>query len=628
MLAGAEDAEVVAALRKRAEDLGEGGTRDRTAAVDLWGTLARAVPSLSGDAGDAITAICDELAPSDGLGAVDVLSAAASELVQLPRPSAARKRTQEALAWLIEALADPDALSDGDQAHLGRELAGTLARLTQAVADTGATRKALDDIVRLLKSLPEGLRVGVLGDVISERAQTLAEAGQARRAEKARKASADAKEEKNAARRAQYREARPKQGKKPGQVRRTPATRRAHAHRTSAGLLPAGDDPPPDHARLLQEADEQLGAGNRLWSRELLEAALRCSPASSSQSSAPEDWTVGLSQALGTAGEFSAAEALAERLPCMPDRVRHLAALSLGCSLGEQGDVGGHYAREAARQMPDCADPGLANVVAQALACAGDGPAALATAMGRTAAERRQVLTAVAAGLARHCPEEAARIAEPLAEALMRRIDTGSPFRVIPELAALLLAYPDIRHPGPGLHKALRLASFRMADASQPWHAPSMAVLTLLERLDCLPEENTHVVASLTDRWQRSLQPGEVPCAEIALLFAAEGDTDALWRHVEAARTPDGRAAVLCAAAAHLAGAPIALATDSWADDRVARTCLALARTSGDGSPPAEATARRLVRRLLGTDAWARTIPLLPQLAPGALAHLKAIAGM
>ncbi|MEU6071385.1 hypothetical protein ABZ864_44855 [Streptomyces sp. NPDC047082] len=641
LLVTAGDADGVAALRERAETLGEGGTRERAAAVDLWGALARAMPSLSINAGDRIMAICEELGPSDGLDAVDVLARAASALAGLParRQRVAQEKTRSALARMTEALADLGALSEDDQAHLGRELAGTLARLARAVDDTVPTSNALKDIGRLLKSLPERLRVGVLGDVISERALSLTEAGEERRAQEAKAASVTARQEKNAVRRSKDAQRKvlaasrrndtktrtePLETQRQGQP--APVTRRAHRHRPSTGLRPPGDGPQHDHVRLLHEADDQLGAGDLLRSRELLETALRRSPIPSPHPPAPEDWTVGLSQALGLAGEFSTAEALAAHLSGTRDRVLHLAALSLGCSLGGHTDAGGRYAHQAARLTAGNADPGLTNVVAQSLAHAGDAPAASATAAGRTATEKRQALTAVAAGLSRHCPEEAARIAEPLTEALIRRIDSGSPLRTLPELAALLLAYPDIRQPDPRLHEALRLASLRLSDTPPPWHTPSMTVLTLLKRLGCLPEGNSHIAAGMTNRWQRSLQPGEEFCAELTLLSAVDGDTTALRRHAEAARTPDGRATALYAAAAYLAGTPVTLATDSRAGDRVVRTCLALARTPGDGSPPAEATARRIVRSLLRTDAWTHTISLLPQLAPSALGHLSLIA--
>ncbi|MEU3521635.1 hypothetical protein ABZ770_41465 [Streptomyces sp. NPDC006654] len=619
LLVTANDADGVTALRERAENLSEGGTRDRAAAVDLWGALAQAIPSLSSDAGDHIMAICEELDPSDGLGAVDVLARAGSALARLPtrRHRRAQEKTRAALAGMTEALADPNALSEDDQAHLGRELAGTLARLAQAVDDTMPTRNALDDIDRLLKALPGRLRVGVLGDGIPERALFVTEAGEERRAQEAKDASAAAREEKNAVRRN-------KDAERKGQP--APVTRRTHKHRPSTGLRPPGDGPQTDHVLLLQEADDQLGAGDSLRSRELLETALRRSPVPSSHPPAREDWTVHLSQALGFTGEFGTAEVLAADLPDARDRVLHLAALSLGCSLGGHADEAGRYAREAARLTAGNTDPGLTNVVAQALAHAGDASAASATATGRTAAEKRQALTAVAAGLTRHCPEESARIAEPLTEALIRRIDSGSPLRTLPGLAALLLAYPDIRQPDPRLQEALWHASLRLSDTPPPWDSSSMIVLTLLKRLGCLPEGHSHVIAGMTERWLRSLQPGEEPCAELALLCAMDGDTTALWHHAKAARTPDGQALALYACAVYLSGAPVTLATDSPAADRLVRTCLALARACGDGSPPNEATARRLVCSLLRADAWTHTIALLPQLAPDALRHLSLIA--
>ncbi|MEU8976161.1 hypothetical protein AB0D11_44540 [Streptomyces monashensis] len=625
LLATANDADGAIALYERAETLSEGAIGDRAAAVDLWAALARALPSLSSDAGDHIVAICDELGPSDGLEATDVLARAASALSRLParRQRVAQEKARAALAQISQALADPDALSENDQAYLRRELTGTLARLVQAVDDDAMppTRNAIKDIGRLLESLPEKLRTGVLGDVIPERALLLAEAGEERQQQEAEAAAASARDEKNAVRRNKYAE---QKQKEPGGAQRQ--DRPAPRHRLSTGLHPSGDGPQQDQVRLLHEADDQLGTGNLLRSRELLETALRGSPTPSPHPPAPEDWTVGLSQALGFAGEFNTAEALVAYLPSTLDRALHLAALSLGCSLSGHTDAGGRYAHEAVRLTADNADPGLTNVVAQALAHAGDASAASATATGRTAAAKRQALTAVAAGLTRHCPEEAARIAEPLTEDLIRRIDSGSPLRTLPELGALLLAYPDIRQPDPRLHEAFRLASLRLSDTPPPWHTPSMAVLTLLERLACLPEETSHVVTGITDRWQLSLQPGEGPCPELALLSAIDGDTTALWRRAEAAPTPDGRATALYAAAAYLAGSPVTLATDSRASDRVVRTCLALTWTSEDGNPPAEETARLLVHSLLRTNAWTHTIPLLPQLAPGALRHLSLIA--
>ncbi|MEU7184557.1 hypothetical protein [Streptomyces sp. NPDC045369] len=642
LLIATGDEGVVMALCERAETLGAGSTRGRAAAVDLWGALARAMPALSSDAGDRVIAICGDLDASDGLGAVDVMASAGSALGRLPRRrhAAARAAAQKALAQFIGALAEPDVLSDDDQAYLCRELSGTLVRLAQAMDDAGRTRNALDDIGRLLQSLPEQLRVGVLGDAIAERARSVVEAGEERRTQEDREASITAKKQRNMERRKKDEERkelnvwRNKDGgtrSEPRNKQRTvlpaPAISPTRRHRPSTGLRSSGDGQCRDHLVSLQEADGQLGAGNLLGSRELLETALRHSPVSSSRPPVPENWTTSLCQALGTAGEFDAAEALAECLSGTPDRVLHLSALSLGCSLGGHREEGDRYAHEAARLVSDDPGPGVANVVAQALAYAGDGPMAIVMPTGRNSTEKRQARAAVAAGLMSHCPEEAVRIAKSHTEALRRRIDVGSPLRVLPELAALLLAYPDIRQPDPRLHEAIRLAALRVTDTPPPWHASTMTVLSLLERFGCLPEGNSDLVAGLTSRWQHSLQPGEEPRTELALLSAVEGDTTALWRHADAARTREERVAALCAAATYLAGAPVALTTDSRADDRVIRTCLALARRCDDSSPSAQATARRIVRSLLRTESWAHTIPLLPQLAPGALGRLSVIAG-
>ncbi|MFG3409488.1 hypothetical protein [Streptomyces sp. NPDC048142] len=671
MLASADDRDVAAMLHDRAWTLSAGGMRARAAAVDLWGALARTTPSFGPYAGDRIEAICEELDDADGPGAVDVLATAASALIHLPakRGRSATELTRKALARMreaIEALRNSVPLSEDDQAHLRRELAGTLARLAKAVADTGVVRDDLDGIGRLMETLPEELRIGVLGDALLERAQWVFEAAQEARAREDAELVAAADEQRKAKRRKKdgerktanairdtYRVTRKEQGKAaaaravqmmeaaqagPEGVRKPSPTRNRPTHRRSAGLPPLGDGPHLDrpHSPLLLEADDQFAAGNLLRSRELLETELRnraaaqpSTPASSSPR--PGGWTADLCQAMGSGGRPDEAEAFARSLPAPHDRARHLAALSLGCSLAGHDDLGTRYARAAARLVSDGAAPDLANAVAQALAHTGDEPAASAMATGDSAPQRRQALTAVAAGLVRHCPEKAARVAAPLVEALAQRIEAGrhgSPLIPLTEPAALLLAFPDIRHPAPRLSDALHRAALHVADPSLPWPpARSMIVLALLARLGCLPDDDTDIVASSTDRWRRSFQPGQEPAAELAMLAAVDGDTAAVWRHADAASTPDARVMVLRTAAAHLAGARVTLTTDHRAADRVIRTCLALARASGDGGPPAEETARRIALKLLRSDAWTHTIPLLPPLAPAALGSLGAMAG-
>ncbi|MEV7287151.1 hypothetical protein AB0O01_21710 [Streptomyces sp. NPDC093252] len=706
MLDTVQDLDAVAVVRDRAETLGAGSTRARTAAADLWGALARAAPSLGPYAGDRIESLAEELGDDEGLVSVDVLATAASALIGLPvkRPHAAADMAREALSRMrkaIEALTDPASvdrtsvdrtsvdrtsvhpapmdpapLSEDDRAHLRRELAGTLARLAEAVADTGVMRDDLDSIRDLIETLPEGLRTGVLGDPLLERAQSIIEAAEKERAQQDREAAAAADAERRARRRAaddrrqagreerekwkaeretrgavrtargpaHMAQAQPEGERKPPSTKRRPPPRRPATHRRPAGLPLPGDGDSNGHSEshdrdhpcltLLQEANDELAAGNHIRSRELLESALRHRPAARPpmplDSPVLPDWTMDLCHAMGVAGASEGADALVRRLHDPRDRARHLAALSLGCSLAGDDEPAARHARAAARLLPDGAAPEPANAVAQALAHTGDEPGARAMTTGRGAPERRQALTAVAAGLVRHCPEGAARVAEPLVEALVRRTRTGGPGllpRLLPELAALLLAFPDVRDPAPRLSDALRRAALDVADPSVSWPTESMAVLTLLARLGCLPDDGTHLVAGSTGRWRRALRPGHKPAGQLALLAALDGDAAAVLRHADAARTPDARATVLRTAAAHLVGARVTLATDSRSDERVTRTCLALARASGDGRAPDRATAHDLALRLLGSGAWTHTIPLLPALAPGALGRLGVLAG-
>ncbi|WP_436737039.1 hypothetical protein [Streptomyces sp. BBFR102] len=651
----------VMTLYSRAETLSAGDLRARTAAVELYGALAQVTPYLGPYAGDRVEAVCEELGDTEGLGAVDVLATAASVLVALPakrhRRAAeqlrrARARTHRAIEALGDSDSPSDALSETDRAHLRRELAGTLERL----AGAAVAMKAMGDhdgVRRQMEAVPEDQRIGILGDSLLERAQSILDAAvneRARRAGEAAKEAAEkseterkAKRRKADAERAALNEARVARGAQatrapqptptePEGTRPSPSSRRPAPHRRSTGLLRPGDGPYPDRPEqpllpLLLEVDDQVSAGRLLHGRKLLEEALRSRPAAQPASTPylSEDWTAELCQAMGAAGASDEAEALVRHLPGTHARVCHLAALSLGCSLAGHDDPGARHARAAAQLLPAEAAPDLANAVAQALAHVGDEVAATAMVTGDTV-QRLQALTAVAAGLVRHCPEAAARVAEPLVEVLARRMERGTPRVPLPELAALLLAFPDVRNPAPRLSDTLGRAVLRVAAPSMAAPERSMAVLALLEQLRCLPDEAVNAAESSVGRWRRARRPGPQSSAELALLAAVNRDTAAVWRHADAARTPDDRAAALCTAAAHLAGTQVAPTADSGAHDRVIRTFLALARAADRDSPPAEETARDVALGLLRSDAWTRTIPLLPSLAPGALGHLGAMA--
>ncbi|MFD7066318.1 hypothetical protein ACFV97_03680 [Streptomyces sp. NPDC059913] len=663
----AKTLDAVMDLHLRAETLSAGDLRARTAAVELYGELAQVAPYLSPYAGDRVEAVCEELDDTEGLAAVDVRATAAFVLVNLPAKRhhraaeelrKAQARMDQAIELLRNADSPSDALSEDDRAHLRRELAGTLKCLAKATVAM-EVRGDLDRVRGLMEELPEERRVGVLGDPLLERAQLILDAAEADRARQKRKEQDEAAEERRAKRRAadatrketkekleKYKADkanRVQAGRRPQPtqtepedtpLRRPTPSHRPRPHRRSTGLPLPGDSPHSDFSDqpllpLLLEADDELSKGHLLRSREILETALRNRPASRPGHTPflSDSWTADLCQAMGAAGASAEAEALVQNLPDASARALHLAALSLGCSLTGKEDLGTRYARAAARLVRDGVVSDAAYAVAQALAHTGDESAATTMAMGGASRERdRQALTAVAAGLVRHCPEAAARVAEPLVEVLVRRMTMGGPRVPLLELAALLLAFPDVRNPAPWLSGALGRAALSVSAPTAQAQTRTMVVLALLERLGCLPDEAAESAASAVGRWRHALGMGPQPPAELALLAALDSDAAAVWRYAEAARTPADRVSALGTAAAYLAGVPVVLVTDSGADDRVPRTFLALARGSGDGGPPDEEAARYIMRELLCSDAWTRTIPLLPALAPGALGHLGAMA--
>lgn len=670
LLDKSRDRDFASVLVERAERLSAGNTRARAASVDLWGALARAMPVFGRSAGDRIQAICAELDPEDGLGAVDVLAAAASALSLLPaaRPKQAAARAREALARTARAGApgsgtETEPLPEEDQAHLHRELKKILAHLAQALKDTKATREDLRDFGRQLDSLPASLCVGALGDLPTERARWIVDEADKNLAQKEREQAAkeaERHEKQRAAKRAERRERenrnnqykRAQTERKAGtrgvqvlasgaspepRVQLPPAPRRAPAHRRTWGLPGSAGDPQsaPPHLLLLQEAEDRLGAESlphsRKESRELLDAALRNAPrpgvpTGAGGPCAPELWSTDLCQALGTVGRFSDATALVAELTEPAEQAGHLAALSLGCSLGGHDSAGAEYATAARELLPDEAGPLLSARVTQALAYAGAESVATAPITGGTSAQKRQAEAAAAVGLARHRPKESVCLAECLALKLTRRIaepNRTGPFRVLPELATLLLAAPDAQRSSPRLRDALHRAVREVTSSSAPQHAPTMTVLALLGRLGCLSDETAEAAV---DRWRCSLRPGPGSKAEVALLAALEGDTGLAWRHAESLRTPAERSLALGAVAAHLAGVETAPTTDPHADDRMVRICLALARAATRDVPSRTRPARHTVHRLLRTGAWTRAFPALPGTAPEALPHLAAIA--
>ncbi|MYW02346.1 hypothetical protein [Streptomyces sp. SID3343] len=665
------------ALEQRAEHLSMGGPRARAAAVDIWATVARSRPTRAAHARARVVALCEESGPSDGLASVDVFALAASMLAK-SSPRASHGLVRDAQARLSAALADPDTLAPADQAHLQRELGSTLTRLAQAVDDTGIGPDALDGLGALVAALPETLRTGVLGDDPTEPVAANIAASDRRRAaeekahweqgkerllaerrardaanrdylrqrkERQERQERQERKEREQPERSERREGPLRTGELRGQQSAVPA-QQAVRHKASPRRAPSQgrpealasrhehDEQRPAHIVLLRHAGQLLRNDNHVLGRERLEAALRCSPPLRTSAAAVGAWTPALSQALGAIGEFACAADLAAGLPETENRVRHLAALSMGCSQGGHDIEARRYAQEAAGLGADGSGPGLRAVIAQALAHAGEAAAAVEVARRRMPGDpatpaqlrvqRRRALTAVAAGLVHRAPETAAGLVDSSTEALRLRIGLGGPFHPLPELAELLLACPDVRRPGPAPAEALRLAAAFVREPLQQWHPESAVVLALLGRIDCCAELPD--VADTLDQWQRTLPPDRTPHAELAVLAAMAGDTAAALRLIEASPTPDGRAVARAAVATHLAGVPTVLAADRASQDMTLGLCLALAHAAGDGSAPDEAAARLLVRELLSGEWWAYAIPLLPRLAPEALVPLCELA--
>jgi hypothetical protein len=222
----------------------------------------------------------------------------------------------------------------------------------------------------------------------------------------------------------------------------------------------------------------------------------------------------------------------------------------------------------------------------------------------------------------RHCPDEAHRIASGLAEKLLTRLQAGSPLKIFPEVAGLLLAYPDVRRPSPVVHQALHAAALHTASPRQTPDGQSLALLHLMHQRGLLQADDPDTIAAATERWSNSVHPGQEPFSDIALTFAMNGDIAKLMQHAEVALTSNLAAQALCIGATYLAGLDTAPALDNRLTDRALRTCLALALATRETSRADEVTAIQFCNRLLAIGNWTFMIPLLPLLPPAATNYL------
>lgn len=635
----------VEALEEHAQELSEADPRAQAMAVDIWATIARASNARSVANLNRIEELCKAIDLSDGLIVVDVLALAAQALATMGRRSKAWEVLKTARDRLHTALVRLD--TPADRAHRGREFSGTMDRMVRAETAAGTGLTPHEDAKLLVTALGQGVRTGVLGDDQLERAEDFLAAVDEQVAADHAAHLAAKKEERRAHRKEvdasakalkEEREAKQK-------LAQAPPTR-------SARPRAQADDEPPlstvpgrnltlgNHEPLigpvtrLQYAEQLVHDGNLELGREQVEAAVRSSlpdsPIVLSARAAEE-----LVRALGAAGEFGQAEKLISFSTEPGDRARHLAALSMGCSLGGRSPEAVAYAHEAAR-IPRTPHYAVRGAVAQALAHAGDAEAAEAVARLEESADvkvsssvragrARRTLVLVAAGLARHDPERAAELIGPTVQLVRRRIGTGRTVKSLPMLAELLLSLPDPTKPDPELSEAIQLASEFVNGPRQTWDREETVLLALLQRLDCAPASAPGRVAGELDDWLRSLRPERAPHAELALFSALDGDAVNALRIANTAPTPTARAAALAAAAHVLAGAPAVLPVEEPQDGTV-QLCLTLAHAQGGRHGPTDAdraAAQDLLKELLTDGGWAQAIPLLPQLVPESLHPLS-----
>ncbi|MFG2905238.1 hypothetical protein ACGF13_09270 [Kitasatospora sp. NPDC048286] len=633
----------VETLEEHAAELSEADPRAQAMAVDIWATIARASSSRSVPNLKRIEALCQDIELSDGLIVVDVLALAAQALATSGRRSKAWDVLKTARDRLSTALVRLD--SPADRAHRGREFSATLERMVRAETATGIGLEPHQEAKLLVTALGQGVRTGILGDDLLERAEAYLAAVD----EQVAAAAADhraASEEKRRARRKEV-DASAKALKKEREAKRnlakTPSDRSTQSptqknEEPSPPTVPAQSPAVERHEPLirpltrLQYAAQLVNSGNVELGREQVEAALRSSlpdaPIALNARSAEE-----LVRALGAAGEFGQTEQLIDFVTEPGDRARQLAALSMGCSLGGRSSEAVAFAQEAARLVPRAPHFAVRGAVAQALAHAGEAEAAVAVARleepedakaspsVRGKRTRRTILL-VAAGLARHDPEHAAELIGPAFQLVQRRIDAGRPVSQLPALAELLLALPDPTRPDPGISEVIRITSEFTNGPRQTWDPEETSLLALLRRLDCAPAPGR--AERELDEWLHSLRPERTPHAEFALLSALDGDAADALRIANAAPTATARAAALAAAARVLAGAPAVLSAEE-AEDSAVQLCLALAHAGGrpDRTDADRAAAFSLLRELLAQGSWTQAIPLLPLLAPDSLTPLS-----
>lgn len=571
-------------LEEEAADLAEEPSGDGSAvAVQIWETVAAVASDRAARLHDRILeharAVWDA-APT--LENVSVLAGAASALAQA-RPEEAASLADLARQQ-VEAVLQPDAtppLSAVDAFHLEFGFRHTLARLAQALTDTGTPA---EQVGRLLEPLDQSLPGG-------------------------------------------------------------PGDKSEHLDEPDLDVDVDEGGADSEAERLADEAFRLADLGNDRDAKSRLDEALALLPPTGPGTGRAPQWLPELAGALVRIDTTPDAGPLLAPWQDPADRARAYAAMALAyvdLDLGADARRCAHQAaRATAERASDTASDTAWAHVAQALACAGAGEAAedllrqhvVPTDRSMKAAWRqadRLARIAVAAGLAESDPQRSDRLLLPFIEDL--RAGKASPqgtstllARLAPLLLVLAEAYGE--RPYDPLLNEVKEAGLAYEHRNPNTWQPETVLVHALLRIGA-GEDPGRQLDWLT-RHLANRGPEHFPTTALAVVHATAGDLEAARCAAELLTDPRARASALAAVAGHLARIPVRplpAVGPATQPDPFTRTieCMALEVTPHTSAD--ERAAAGFLHRSLNTAGWHHALPVLAKVAPEAVARVRDIA--
>ncbi|MFD7262681.1 hypothetical protein [Streptomyces sp. NPDC059874] len=568
-------------LEEEAADLAEEPRDGSAVAVQIW----EAVVTVAADRADRLLDRILEHARAvwdvvPRLENVSVLAGAASALAQ------ARPEDATSLANLahrhVEAVLVTGAtpLSATDAFHLEFGFRHTLARLAQALTDTG---KPAEQVRRLLEALDQSIPGG-------------------------------------------------------------PGDRSEHLNGMDVDVDEDEEGADSEAERLADEAFRLADLGNDSEAKSRLDEALALLPAAGPGTGRAPRWLPSLVGALVRIDAAEDAEPLLDPRQDPADRARAYAAMALAyADLGLVGDAR-RRAQQAAQATAGSAPGGAWAHAAQALACAGEGEAAedlirrhmVPTDRSKKAAWKqadRLARIAVAAGLAERDPRRSGELLFPLLEDLYAgRQSPQGMFTLLARFAGLLpavaAAAADGEHPYDRLLHEVKEAGIAYADRKDPktWLPETVLVHALL-RIGAGEEPGRQLDWLTSDLANRGHE--HFPTAALAVVHAARGDIEAARTVAERLTDPRTRAAALAAVAGHLARVqvrPLPAIEPAAQPDPFTRTIEHLALDITPHASADERAATGFLHQILNTVGWYHALPVLAQVEPEAVARVRDIA--